>query len=154
MMGSGDGYRPDDFPYPISLTFERHPPPPVPLAAVAAAAAAAGALGGWMIVAWTLHRYRRHTAGRKAMIVKLGLPPLAFMCLAEILTLPFLAQSALKSIPTGLIPAAAMDVLPPFAWIPGTSAIVGAIAVAAVLAIAVAALPTSDLPGPHEAPAT
>lgn len=122
---------------PVQLTFEPRQAPTL----LGAVAAAGSMVAGWMAFCWVVQRGRRHTAGVKAVIVLLAVPPLLLITLVETLLLPLLLLYSVNgSVPAALLllPAVGMHLLSMSTglWIPAATAI------SSLLAVAVAALPT------------
>jgi hypothetical protein len=89
-----------------------------------------------------MQRYRRHAITLKAVIVLSGFPPLSMMLLTAMALTAYIIVAGRNTIamPPLLLPAASMGV------VPGTPALLTALALTAAPAVMVAALPTRRHP--------
>jgi len=111
----------------------------------------AGALGGWLVAAWALHRFRRHRAARRWALAVAAAPYLVFGTLASLAAAGFTAASA------GLLDRGAASVKVPLLVLPDPTTAYWAgpalVASSGLLALVLAALPGPALPGPARPPA-
>jgi hypothetical protein len=120
---------------PLMLTLEPRLPSSFTLAAGPLAAAATGLAGGWLLTSWVQHRYRRHRPERRRLIQLFGLP----MWVMGAATLVGLEFAAPVDITLWSILSATVVFRP--LGIHGAAIIALSVAISAVLAILLAALP-------------